>query len=408
MSGWLSRARDALKGKEAAVPTEPVEIACPCGRKIEALRRLGFQRVLCKGCGEPFLLLPLDVYPRPVMKVRKVKAPKEQAARKAVPTKDAPARSILPDINVRPLLAAVGRRARAQVTPLRLIVVSLLAVVMVTGWWQWQQAALSRAAHEFRTESEAGWGAIQQREFADALEHYRRASAAADLLRRSDVEAEQTRQRFRQLKAIQSLLSRSLVEVLEAAHESRQKRGAAEAESEFANLHTGRWVVLQANVAPSGSASHDPTSQPDELRNSTAAPIWDQRVDLNSSRLRMTASLAVFAKIPATSPVLVAQPAAEAADGANVPPDAAAIASPVINVLDDLGQREVIFAAQLQSLKWDADNSEWVLTFDPASGFLWTDFELLAEVGLGPDELRTEAQLRWLLREQGRWIGAAK
>lgn len=412
MSGWLSRARDALKGKEAAVLTEPVEIACPCGRKIEALRRSGFQRVLCKGCGEPFLLLPMDVYPRPVMKVRKVKAPKEQAARKAASKEAAskevaPACSRLPDINMRSLLAAIGQRARAQVTPLRLIVVSLLAVVMVTGWWQWHRAAVLRAANDFRAESEAGWTSIQQREFTDALEHYRRAAAAADLLRRSDVEAEQARQRLRQLKVIQSLLPRSLVEVMDAANESRQKRGAKDAESEFATLHAGRWVVLHTRVAPANDASHNSTSQPDEQRKSSAAPVWEQQVDWKSSKLRMTASLAVFAKIPETSPALLAQPG-EAADGANVHPETDAVAPQVVNVLDDLGQREVIFAAQLNSLKWDAANSEWVLTLDPASGFLWTDFELLAEVGLGPNELRTEAQLRWLLREQGRWVGAAE
>ena len=74
--------------------------------------------------------------------------------------------------------------------------------------------------------------------------------------------------------------------------------------------------------------------------------------------------------------------------------------------LNDLGQREVLFAAQVESLKWDAAQSVWVLTLKPSSGCLWTNYDLLQPTGLQPDELRSEPQLRSLLLEQGRWIGA--
>ena len=100
MSSWLSRAKEALSGREAEVAPEPIELACPCGRKVEAARRSEFQRVLCTGCGEPFFLLPLDVYPRPVMKIRKVKPSKSaettksnSSGKSAAPAEAAPERT---------------------------------------------------------------------------------------------------------------------------------------------------------------------------------------------------------------------------------------------------------------------------------------------------------------------------
>src|SRR5262245_41400572 len=129
MSGWLSRAKDALSGHAAESVPEPIELACPCGRKIEALRRESFQRVLCKGCGESFFVLPRDVYPRPMLKkVRKVKPAKVSTPAKAatLPKSGAPTEIARPTID----FAAVSLRAmaavRRQLTPLRLIVLSLV------------------------------------------------------------------------------------------------------------------------------------------------------------------------------------------------------------------------------------------------------------------------------------------
>ena len=52
------------------------------------------------------------------------------------------------------------------------------------------------------------------------------------------------------------------------------------------------------------------------------------------------------------------------------------------------------------------EQSAWVLTLKSSSGFLWTDYDLLLAAGLPPDELHSEAQLRAMLTEQSRWIGA--
>ena len=60
------------------------------------------------------------------------------------------------------------------------------------------------------------------------------------------------------------------------------------------------------------------------------------------------------------------------------------------------------------SLKWNAAQSVWVLTLKSSTSCLWTDYDLLLATGLQPDELRTEPQLRALLLEQSRWIGAAE
>ena len=401
MSGWLSRAKGAFGGREAEISPEPIEIACPCGRKVEATRRRDFQRVLCKGCGEPFFLLPLDVYPRPVMKVRKVKPPKPdlKKTKTAAGTKSPPAQPdpqtatapTRPNIDLRKDLAAVGGRVRTQFTPLRLMVLSLVAVIGLTGWWQWNRAARSGAELDFKTANEAGQRALQKKNFVEAAEQFARAANAVDLLKRHDVPAEQARQNFRQLTAINSLLNRSLVELLEAAKAGRKKGDVAAVESEFASLHAGRWVVLQSEVTPVSGPS-----------DSATASVWEQRVQFDEETLVLTGSLSIFAKVLATPSPLSAPEGSAAPD-----------AQPQFMLaLNDLGQREVLFAAQVESLKWNAAQSVWVLTLKSSSGFLWTDYDLLQPTGLQPDErptepnLRSEPQVRALLLEQSRWIGA--
>ena len=201
MSGWLSRAKGAFGGREAESVPEPIEIACPCGRRIEATRRPGFQRVLCKECGEPFFLLPLDVYPRPVMKIRKVKPPKPAVRTKSpsstpdakptgkprAKTESLPSR---PSIDLQKTLTVWTGKVRAQFTPLRLIMLCLLTVVGLTGWWQWNRAAQSGAETDFRAATEAGEAALQKKEFVEAARQFDRAADAANILRRQDASAE--------------------------------------------------------------------------------------------------------------------------------------------------------------------------------------------------------------------------
>lgn len=388
MLSWLSRAKEALSGREAEVTPEPLDLSCPCGRKVEATRRSTFQRVLCNGCGEPFFLLPLDVYPRPVMKIRKVKASKtaettqsKSSGKSAALAEAAPERT---GIDLEAKRKVVVAKVRTQFTPLRLIVLGLLAVIGLTGWWQWNRAARSFADVDFKTATAAGMEALQKPDFVEAAQHFGRAAAAADLLERTDVAAEQARQRFRQLTALNSLLTRSLFEVVEAARATRLRENALAAESEFANLHAGRWVILQSEVFPPS----------DPLASTTV--LWEQRIQIFDEPLFLTASLPVFSKVQATSPLPAATPDAVSA---NAPP-------PSVSALNDLGQREVMFAAQVESLKWNAEKAAWVLTLKSSSGFLWTDYDLLFAAGLPPDELHSEAQLRAMLTEQSRWIGA--
>lgn len=388
MSGWLARAKGALSSREAEVVLEPIEFACPCGHKVEATRRSAFQRVLCTDCSEQFFLLPLDVYPGPVMKVRKVQSPKSAETTKlksnsklSAPTEVAPART---GIDLQAELATALVKPRSQFTPLRLIVSSLLMVIGLTGWWQWNRAARSSAEGDFKTANESGMAALKKSDYVEAAQHFSRAAAAADLLHRADVPAEQARQMHRQLTALNSLLTRSLIEMIEAARATRLREHALAAESEFTNLHAGRWLVMQSEIAPP-AGSTTPAGVP-----------WEQRIQIFDESLVVTASLPVFSKIQATSPVPAATPAAAPAD----PPP------PGASALNDLGQREVVFAAQVESLKWNSEQSGWVLTLKASSGFLWTDYGLLLAAGLPPDELHTEARLRAMLTEQSGWIGA--
>jgi hypothetical protein len=265
---------------------------------------------------------------------------------------------------------------------LRLIVASLVAVIGITGWWQWSRAARSSADLDFQAATEAGEAALQKQDFFEARTQYARAAEAADTLQRHDVPAEQARQRARQLTAILSPMNRSLAEILEGAKTRRAAGDIASVEGEFASLHAGRWMALETSVTP----------------DSAAAGPWEQSVTIDDETLVLTGSLSIFAKVPATS-----SPPSVLPDNANpnAPPH-------LLLELNDLGQRPILLAAQVESLKWNAERSAWLLTLKPSSALLWSDYELLVTTGLQDSELRTEQQLRALLHEQARWIGAAE
>ena len=328
------------------------------------------------------------------MKVRKAKSPKSDepaksnaagkpsAAVEAAGNVATPARA---KIDLTAKLNSGLSGARSLFTPLRLVVLSLLTVVGLTGWWQWDRSARSSAAADFKIEADAGTAALQKGNHVEAEQHFRLAANAADRLQRTDSVAEQARQKHRQLTALNSLLSRSLLELIEAARAARLRENALAAESEFANLHAGRWLVLQGDVTP-------PTTP-----NASKTVLWEQQVQIFDEPLILTASPSVFSKISATLSL------------PTTPTDAPAESvTSVSSALNDLGQREVLFSAQVESLRWDAEKGAWVLTLKSSSVFLWTDYDLLLAIGLPPDELHTEAQLRAMLAEQSRWIGAAE
>ena len=405
MSGWLSRARDALSGRAAETVPEPIQLPCPCGRIIETVRRESFQRVLCKSCGEPFFILPLDVYPRPVVKqVRPAKTPKKgsspttatstksatslkdsasnKSASAAEPTVTAPA------IDIRKSAQQAVQIVRRQFTPLRIIALSLLTVLGLTGWWQWHRVARSHAELDYKAAIEAGLAALEQKDFVTAAKEYERATNSVNLLRRQDIAAEHTRQRSRELTALNTLLQSTLPEVIKAADQTIKKSDASAAEHQFAQLHVGRWVVLQGELVRSASTDGPPLA-------------WEQRVETEDGVLLLTANLAAFSKVPVV-------PTASAAASATIPNETTTEPNNSAAINDDPGRREIVFAAQMQSLRWNADQKRWELTLNPTTGFLWSDFGLLTEAGIKPDELCSEAQWKSLLLEQSRWIGVAQ
>ena len=413
MSGWLSRARDALSGRTAETVPEPIQIPCLCGRTIETTRRESFQRVLCKSCGEPFFILPLDVYPRPVLKkVRpakvarvaspsKLAVPVDRTTPRDSPTVKESTKSVIaaqvPDLKQK--MERASQTVRRQFTPLRIIVVSLVMVLGLTGWWQRNRAALSRAEGDYTVAVEVGNTALQKKDFLGAATEFERAVHAVDLLRRTDIAAEQARQRLRELTAVNALLQASLPEILVSARLAKQKSDAVTAESNFAHLHVGRWIVLQTEIASSSSNNKQFT--------------WDQRLQIEEDVMSFMVSLPAFLKIPAiVSSTRLAS--ADSGGPANAPVaadqnrDSASNSDPNSESnTDGSGSREIIFAAQIKSLRWNIPESQWDLELNPTTGFLWSNFDLLIAAGLIPDELRTEEQLKTLLLEQSRWIGVA-
>ncbi len=372
MSDWMARAKGLFGQAQAEPEPEPVEIACPCGGSLEAMRRESFQRVLCKNCGEAFFLLPLDVYPRPVMKVRIVPGPRRKAAAETPKPNEtqAPATTAIPTrplIDSRAVWNSIRQRIARQFTALRMVVVSLLLVIALTGWWQWQRSAQASAEITFKQAWDAGQAAVAKQDWLAAQSEFDRVAKAANVLERSDSQAEEARQWQREFTAVNWLLTNSLAELFDDLRTRRQKETTAAAESAFPGLFSGRWIVLQTEMTPA-------TKPSDSID-------WEQPLLFETEGLLLVGQFPAFAKVPPPQ-VDASGPAAET--------------------------REVIFAAKLDSVRWDAARSLWVVRLSGSSCFLWSHYDALLAAGLPPDELRSELQLKSLLSEQSKWIGISQ
>src|SRR4051794_29154605 len=62
----LDRAKALFLKRASSTPAaEPYSLRCPCGRKVEGLRRADAQTVACENCGAAVFVLPVNSLPIP-------------------------------------------------------------------------------------------------------------------------------------------------------------------------------------------------------------------------------------------------------------------------------------------------------------------------------------------------------
>ncbi len=366
MTNWLSRATGALRTQAPPAP-EPYEVGCDCGGRVIGERTTAAQRPPCPSCGCRVFVLPVNVYPRSVKPAAPVTPVREQPIKTSKKGREssAPEASSKPQhaakdraklAEAAPLVTATGIALDARMkffTPLRLIVLAMLAVCGLTGWGLIHRQKIETAKAIVAKATEEGMRAIREGDFVGAARDLERARAAVDLLKRTDAEALSVRQLCREAIAARGLASDSLLELI---HKSLAdiRPGVIEAQR-FDGLYRDSWVLFDATLLVSGDAK-----QPSLVDLGIAHHGRPVRIETNSNLIRRAAQQA----------------------STDSPP-------------------RVIFAAKLARLVPAHDaQTEAVLRLDGDTLFLWGTFETYEALGYSEDDAELQRHTRELLERQ--------
>ena len=366
MADWLSRATDAFR-KQAPPAPETYEVGCDCGVRLSGERTSAAQRPACPTCGGRVFVLPANVYPRTVKPVQPlpplpVRPTKTTKKGRDTPVKGAASKTPLPT-NRQPdfdaLVPSVSESGIALdtrtrlITPVRLIVLAMLAVCGLTGWGLLRRYRIESAKAIVAKATDEGIRAIREGNFDGAARDLMIAREAVDLLKRTDAEAQSVRRLCREAIAARGLASDSL---LEAIHKSLADIRLGDKETKrFDGLYRDAWVLFDAKLIVPDDAARP--SLVDLAITHAGRPV---RIETRSELIRRAAQ-----QSPAESP------------------------------------HRVIFAAKLARLSPAHDaQTEAVLTLDDDSAFLWGTFETYAALGYTEDDAEELRRTRELLERQ--------
>lgn len=274
MAGWFSR---IIKGGERA-GADPVDFAltCRCGQMVTGLRGKRMHVAVCRECGFQICVLPISPYPRP-----KVRAPKKKPEKAPpLPKRRSPAADDsgirtpppLPKRGNRPsktssrkLAGAPAARtkepretprhdepawqtgSRKLITPFRMTVLGMIAVVTLAGWIVVRQRAKNLAVVTVAESVKAARTALASSQFDQADQQFGRAVQALDLLGREDREARVIRQQAREAAAANKLASMSLFEFLSEARQTQNMAGK-DWQRAIKTSYLGDWFLLDSNA----------------------------------------------------------------------------------------------------------------------------------------------------------------
>lgn len=384
MTGWLEKATRVLKRGGSAVSEPPpvFELTCPCGELIRGFRRQQSQRVICKGCGEPYFILARNAYPpvasaveggsrrsqkNPPGAVSTVVVEDDEGAgsgtaarsprKPSAETRKATVRR--PD---KLSLEQAERVPRRFFRPLRIALAATVLLLGVTGYSLIRNRQMAQAERTFREQHDKGISALRDGEFATAAGHLAEAERALEVLGRDDLAARQTRQMHRETRAVAGLMSMSLLDLILEGEQAVREQRLSEWQDGVKRRFGGTWLVAQTVVSG--------------------------EVD---SQGRRGFSL--------QTPIVVGETAIRFHAVGELRPEFVASADAT----------ERIVAVQFESCRLEeSPRRSWSIGVSASSAFLWTDYGTLTAIGFGPDELHTEQQLRDLLAQQARIAGVAE
>ncbi len=306
----LHKAKARLFGSAAKDIVVPFELACDCGHRVTGIRRATYQIGTCTACDSRIYVLPVNVYPAtkrvrsevldgsvgsrlgvivrdlvlgeqettaelqssanptatPGTPVVSLASPPENAEADGEKSREKRSRKSNTQIRISPAAAAlvaaeilveepvvrVPRPGMAVVmrrvfSPFRLLMLSAAVLVAMTGWWIVTQRRMEDARKTWRREMDVAEQALEDKDLVALHESLSKAVAAANTLRRDDVESLRAGSLLRQTQAVQNLSSTDLVSMLSGFVSGDGAFSTAKATA-AAELLTGKWFVFECSL----------------------------------------------------------------------------------------------------------------------------------------------------------------
>jgi hypothetical protein len=376
MVNWLTKA-----SRQTVDAPQEFQLTCECGQAHRGQRKSKPQRIICQACGAALFVLPRNVYP-----VLKPLKPKHKRRKGRAGRGDEPPsmRSLAGDVGRTAAGAARGigrslhsaggalrRRTgdaarqlwaavRAQLTPFRLVLCGIIALLLATLAWTVQAHRLEQAREILRTELDAGEEALRAEDAVSAQKHFASAVAAADLLGTPDARSRQARQMLLETTAMTRLAPVSLFDMLDEAEAIVSGERPELWETHFRAHYADTWIVLEAPISLSSTSE------------GTSSVIIDVPLLVGEQwrTVQMTAAVPDVAQLG-----LSEQP------------------------------QPAIFAGALIGCELDAAQEKWLVRLRSEQGFLWSNIDNLRTLGYFASDAVSEDETRKLLERQTKAIG---
>jgi len=356
MAGWLNKASNVFRRSTPDVE-QSFAVPCECGLIHRGTRRQRHQKIVCRECGAARFILSRDVYPAPRDRPREpapppaalpvlnpIKEPSGKRGKVAPNRPDKPSPKVARD--AAPEFFVVPARGRL-VTPFRVVVLSIAAVVLVTSFFVVQKVRRDAAATALREATDNAWAAVDNGDWGKAREQFDLATHAAGILGRRDNAARRLESGLRESRALEQLSSKPLLDIL---IEADLMNDPEKWKRQFTTHYEDRWLVFDGPVT---------------LRDEGWRVSFPVRIGKHKRPVR----------------VLIKSSGLDA-------------------VKESEGPHGVILAARLSGIELSDDKTVWDVSFEPESGFLWSLPKTFAALGIDGGEFRAPAQTDELLARQ--------
>lgn len=261
-----------------------------------------------------------------------------------------------------PLSEVLGGMLRSLFTPFKILAMGFVLLLALSAFLLIRQLNQQSAQRTIQADLEAGRVAATEGDWIAARDHFEAATQAVDVLHRTDPEASEIRQMFRESTALTRLSPESLLDLLDEAEEYERTHKPEEISPYLLSRHGVDWYVIDAPVKP---RTVDPAAKP-KVENPFEV-VFPWIMPESGRSVRVEADMACFAELVENEP------------------------------------RPVLFGAQLAGCQLEGNT--WVIRLEPRGGFVWSNRMTYEALRLPENPDRPIEQLEPFLEAQAKVMG---